>query len=526
MKNPYLHAQGKTIVDKHGREVLLRGVGLGGWLLPEGYMWKFPQAGDRPRKIEGWFIKCIGEEDASRFWDAFYRHFITHADIKAIAKLGYNSIRIPLHWRFLLDQDNKVDENHWSILDDVIGWCEKEKVYVILDLHGAPGGQTGANIDDSEHDFPELFTHTEHQELTIQLWESLVRRYKDKEIIACYDLLNEPLPNPFSQYHDDLVSLYKRLIDRIRALDPYHMISLEGSHWATDWSIFTQKWDDNVLYHFHKYWNHPDQRSIQRFLDKREIWNVPIFMGEGGENNKEWYTGTFGMLDDLKISWNFWTYKKMETTNSPYSVKMPKGWVDFAQEMEAGIVSEKSKAMKILWEYLENVKIENCVPHPEVSDALFRRPDILFPAVFYAHDENAKINVSNRSNIGFRIEDHREIGFVESDLDSPNFSHGQGQTWKEDEWLYVGVQSGDSIRYHLNSPKKQSIWLGLDLMVEDTASITVKIGLQTIQTTLATSSRSSHSLGKFLLIEGLNPIQLSVDQGKIKLISLQAIRVE
>ncbi|MBN2849121.1 MAG: hypothetical protein JXK92_00560, partial [Erysipelotrichaceae bacterium] len=232
------------------------------------------------------------------------------------------------------------------------------------------------------------------------------------------------------------------------------------------------------------------------------------------------------MLDDLKISWNFWTYKKMETTNSPYSIKMPKGWVDFAQEMEAGIVTEKSKAMKILWEYLENVKIENCIPHPEVSDALFRRPDILFPAVFYAHDEDAKINESNRKNIGFRIEDHREIGFVESDQDSPNFSHGQGQSWKKDEWLYVGVQSGDSIRYHLNSPKRQSIWLGLDLTVEDMAIITVKIGLQSIQTTLTTSSRSSHSLGKFLLIEGLNPIQLSVEQGKINLISLQAIRVE
>jgi endoglucanase len=68
------------------------------------------------------------------------------------------------------------------------------------------------------------------------------------------------------------------------------------------------------------------RRALQKFLRLRDEWNVPIFMGEGGENNKEWYSGAFALYEELDISWNFWTYKKMDTTNSMVSVNKPKEW--------------------------------------------------------------------------------------------------------------------------------------------------------------------------------------------------------
>ena len=48
----FLHADGQNMVDESGQKILLQGVGLGNWMLPEGYMWKFGENGDRPRKIE------------------------------------------------------------------------------------------------------------------------------------------------------------------------------------------------------------------------------------------------------------------------------------------------------------------------------------------------------------------------------------------------------------------------------------------------------------------------------------------
>ncbi len=34
-----MHRDGDQVVDGYGEPVLLRGMGLGNWLLPEGYMW-------------------------------------------------------------------------------------------------------------------------------------------------------------------------------------------------------------------------------------------------------------------------------------------------------------------------------------------------------------------------------------------------------------------------------------------------------------------------------------------------------
>ena len=67
----FLHTAGQDIINESGRKIFLKGVGLGNWLLPEGYMWKFGALGDRPRKIEKVVTDLIGKEKADRFWKAF-----------------------------------------------------------------------------------------------------------------------------------------------------------------------------------------------------------------------------------------------------------------------------------------------------------------------------------------------------------------------------------------------------------------------------------------------------------------------
>jgi endoglucanase len=467
----FVHTQGKDIIDEYGNKLLLRGVGLGGWLLPEGYMWRFPNQGDRPRKIEKVIVSLIGEEDANLFWQNYYENYITTKDIDKIADDGFNSIRIPLHWRFLLNDKHEINEKHWQLLDDIIDHCALRKVYVILDLHGAPGGQTGANIDDCENDIPELFINEYDQDLTVFIWKALAKKYKDSPIIACYDLFNEPVPEFHGQYKDKVYPLYKRLIEEIRSIDPYHMITLEGVHWSTDWSIFTHKLDDNVLYQFHKYWNNPDAESLNKFLLKRDEWNVPIFMGEGGENNKEWYSGAFAMYEELDISWNFWTYKKMDTTNSMVSINKPKGWNLLVDYMENNTTLSKDDANIIFSEYLNNIKLENCVLVDDVVNYLFRRPNIEIPAIFYNWDSHAKVQTSKGLNVGYRSEDNRDIVFLDSTRVKPNFQHGRGESWKDDEWLCVKVNEGDTLNYWFSSTEKIICTLQLKLIVETVSKL-------------------------------------------------------
>ena len=85
----FLHTRGHDMVDEQGQKVLLRGVGLGNYLLPEGYMWKFGEAGDRPRKIETMVSDLIGQEDADRFWPEFRKNYITEADIQTHRGTGF-----------------------------------------------------------------------------------------------------------------------------------------------------------------------------------------------------------------------------------------------------------------------------------------------------------------------------------------------------------------------------------------------------------------------------------------------------
>ena len=117
----FLRTEGQDIVDESGNRILLRGVGLGNWLLPEGYMWKFGQLGDRPRRIEKIIADLIGQENADQFWLEFRKHYITEADIKRISELGFNSVRPALNSRrFLTEGENaSYGDEGFELLDNL-----------------------------------------------------------------------------------------------------------------------------------------------------------------------------------------------------------------------------------------------------------------------------------------------------------------------------------------------------------------------------------------------------------------------
>jgi len=450
--NGFVKAQGSKLVNGEGRELLLRGVGFGSWMLPEGYMWIFPEQGDRPRRIEALVQELVGAEKAAAFWEIYNDIHTAEADIRQIAAEGLNSVRVPINARWLIEEGDEVRfrEQRIMLLDRLIGWCREYKLYVVLDLHGAPGGQTGANIDDSAQDQPELFLEERYQQQTIELWRMLAERYKDEWIVAGYDLLNEPLPNWFAQYNDRIMPLYKRIVAAIREVDPRHMIILEGAHWATDWTIFDERIDDNVLLQFHKYWNNPDTASIQKYLAKRAEWDVPIYMGEGGENNKDWYAGAFRLYEDHDISWNFWTWKKMNKNNSPCEVRVPEGWPLLIAYLQGGGQPDAAEAERILWQYLDNLRFENCVYHADVVNALLRRPPLRIPAIFYGYKgagESFFVGKPAEHNVGFRVADGTDIRFVTGEREQATFEHGEGQLWQDDERMCLQLAAGDWAAY-------------------------------------------------------------------------------
>jgi len=323
------------------------------------------------------FDILIGEEDANKFWDSFRENYITKDDIHFIKSLGFNSIRIPFNWKLFITEypERKSEGVGYALLDKAIKWCKEENLYVILDMHCAPGGQTGDNIDDS-FGYPFLFESPASQLQTIKIWRKLAEIYKDEPIVIGYDLLNEPIAHYFDKDKLNLTlePLYKRITESIREVDKNHIIFLGGAQWNTNFEPFGPPFDDKLVYTFHTYWTEVKQDVIQRHLDLREKFNAPIWLGESGENTNEWISGFRTLLEENNIGWCFWPYKKMNSDRGIVSINQPENFdliIKFAEGggLDYGYIRDNrpdfEKVRASLKQYLENCKFKNCVVNDE-----------------------------------------------------------------------------------------------------------------------------------------------------------------
>jgi endoglucanase len=375
----FAHTQGKEIVDGTGKPLLLRGTNLGNWLVPEGYMWHLNEGGpESPREIEALITELIGPQRAHDFWRSYRENYITQPDIHFIKQCGFNSIRVPLHYKFFETDDAE----GFTLLDRVIQWAREEKLYIILDLHAAPGGQTGKNIDDSDG-YPWLFSDSSAQQHTVAIWQRLARHYRNDPTVLGYDLLNEPIPNypGLEHFNAALEPFYKRLATAIREVDNHHILILGGAQWDNNFSVFGAPFDKNAVYTFHRYHAPAEQTTVQKYVDFRDQNNVPIWLGESGENSDEWIAKFVSMLEKNDIGWAFWPYKKMHATTSVISFPAPESWdriVQFSKLPRA--TSEEAPRLKVRPEQsvidhalagiLTKIQFRECTQNPGYIHAL------------------------------------------------------------------------------------------------------------------------------------------------------------
>jgi endoglucanase len=319
----FVHAKGSDLVDAKGQPLMLRGTNLGNWLEPEGYMFHFEDNPQSSSEIEALTEELIGPDKAEAFWKQWRETYITEADMDLLKKSGFNSVRVPIHWKFF-DSDNA---DGFRLLDRLITWARKDNIYVIIDLHCAPGGQTGTNIDDSLG-YPWLYRSPEAQAHTLAIWRRIAAHYKNEPIVLGYDLLNEPIPHfpQLQQYNKDLEPLYRKIVATVREVDKNHIVILGGAQWDSNFKVFGQPFDSNSMYTFHKYWTAPDVSVIQEYIDFRDKYHVPIWLGESGENKDEWIAAFTKTLEANKVGWCFWPYKKMDATSSVVTFDRPAHW--------------------------------------------------------------------------------------------------------------------------------------------------------------------------------------------------------
>ena len=384
----FLKAQGRLIVNEKGEKVILRGMGLGGWMLQEGYMLKLGPVGPQFRirkKIE----ELIGKEKTDAFYEAWLASQTRKIDIDSMASWGFNSVRLPMHYRLYtlsVEEEPVAGKNTWlekgfALTDSLLSWCKANHMYLILDLHAAPGGQGhDYNISDRDSTKPSLWDSPANQQKMIALWRRLAERYVNEPCIGGYDIINEPNWG-FEDARDrnglkettnaPLRKLMMDITAAIRSVDKKHLIIIEGNGWGNNYRGVLPPWDDNMVLSFHKYWNPNTEAAIKGPLELREKYNIPLWLGESGENNNTWYRECIHLVESHDIGWSWWPLKKIGA-NNPLEVRMTPEYqrvVDYFTGK--GPKPSEQEAEAALQGLLRNVRLENNIYHKDVTDALF-----------------------------------------------------------------------------------------------------------------------------------------------------------
>lgn len=386
----YLKTEGTQIVDEAGEEFILRGIGLGGWMLQEGYMLRTsgPQ-----HEIEAKIEALVGPEKTQEFYDAWLANHMRKIDVDSMAAWGYNSIRLPMHYKLFtppIQEEPVAGEITWrekgfEMTDQLLEWCKANNMYLILDLHAAPGGQ-GKNADISDYDDskPSLWESEANRAKTVALWKKLAERYADEPMIGGYDLINEPNwgfqniasdPNGCAENQNTILwQLQKDITAAIREVDQNHIIIIEGNCWGNNYSGLPELWDDNLVISFHKYWNANTQNAIQGLVNLRNERNVPLYLGESGENSNTWFTDAISLAEENGIGWAWWPLKKMGSNNA-LEIKVNPGYQDILDYWNGnGEKPSEAVAFESLMQLTENLKLENNIYHRDVVDAMIRQP--------------------------------------------------------------------------------------------------------------------------------------------------------
>jgi hypothetical protein len=470
-----LRTLGKKIINSKGEEVLLKGVGLGGWMLQEGYMMNSSGAADTQHEFIEKLNILVGEEETKTFYTNWRKNFFQKQDLDSIKKWGYNSVRLAMHYNLFtppIEAEPVQGENTWlttgfEMVDELLAWCEENEIYLILDMHAAPGGQgQDTAISDYDSDKPSLWESEFNKSKTVALWGKLAERYKDKEWIGGYDLLNEvnwPLESGV------LRDLYVRATNAIRAYDSNHIIYIEGNWFANDFTGLTPPWDSNMVYSFHKYWTYNDTASIQWVLDMRNQHNVPLWMGESGENSNVWYTEAINLFEDNDIGWSWWPWKRIETIVSPFSINSnPKYEAIINYWKGEAAQPSVQDAIDGLKQLTDDLVVNNNKYYKDVVDACIRQPQDETHIPYKNHTIPGLIYLSDY--------DLGSNGIAYNDMDYGNYSLSTGnyQPWNSG-WNYrndgVDIQTNtDNINsngYHIGYTKNKE-WLKYTLEVTET----------------------------------------------------------
>lgn len=374
-KKDFIQVKEGKLVNGQDEEVLLKGVNLGGWLLQES--WMCPVSGEDRKWANLDTLNVLserfGEEKTQELFETYQDNWITEWDIQNIADMGCNVLRLPFWYRnFMKDTQGTwicEDPNEnpgFKRLDWLIQTAGKYGLYVILDMHGCPGGQSmdhccGTLVTN------ELYTDGVCQDTMELLWKTIALRYKDNPVVAAYDVMNEPQNNggyegansydPWEPYSWELSNkIYDRMIKAIRTVDEKHVITVEGIWRVSNLPNPDDFGWENMMYQTHLY---DDDEGFEKWTDAMaeavDMYKVAGYIGEFQNMNG------ISMCNKKNISWTTWSYKGTKCDRGTFF------WY-FGDIIHADVEKDSFETIKEKWS--EGIRTSKFIEKTNVTDVI------------------------------------------------------------------------------------------------------------------------------------------------------------
>ena len=326
-----LRVDGDAVVGPDGARVLLRGVGLGGWMNMENFITGYPANESAMREA---VAAVLGSED---FFDLLLDRFFGEADAQFLASLGVTCVRLPVNQRQF------AREAGFARLERAVSVLGAAGIYSVIDLHAVVGCQNQHWHSDNPTHIAAFWLHPHFQDQVVQLWETLAERFAGNPWVAGYNLLNEPADpsgDVVGPFHD-------RLVAAIREIDPDHILFVDGNTYSTDFSAFGEPYE-NTIYACHDYavdgmafggpYNGEPEPVEAKFLERTRYMRetgTPIWVGEFGpvytgddESRLQLLSDQLEIYERYGAGWSLWTYKDIGLQGLVYAD--PDGRLDAA----------------------------------------------------------------------------------------------------------------------------------------------------------------------------------------------------
>jgi hypothetical protein len=233
---PFISADGARYVNDRGEAVLLKGCNLGNYFVLESWMFGGTLgAGSDHSFRDGAMVRRIlrqrfGDKRLEHLQRLYREAWIEPRDFKVIRSFGFNVVRLPFDYRLVQEENApySVKADGYAWLDRLVAMAREAGVYVVLDLHGTPGGQSMEDHT-GEAGQDHLWTSREDQARTVEVWRQLAEHFKNESTVAAYDLINEPYGNHAEDCRPVLARLLPEIYAAIRGTGDRHIVFFPGA---------------------------------------------------------------------------------------------------------------------------------------------------------------------------------------------------------------------------------------------------------------------------------------------------------